>query len=66
VNSQKGDRRDIQLSKAHYAPGAFHNNDSLWISGSYSVEVVQDLIFWQARWELPFAVLFGENGIQLS
>ena len=30
------------------------------------MEVVQDLIFGQARRELPFAVLFGESGIQLS
>ena len=30
------------------------------------MEVEQDLIFWKARWELPFAALFGENGIQLS
>ena len=30
------------------------------------MKVVKDLIFWQARWELPFAVLFGESGIQLS
>ena len=30
------------------------------------MEVVKDLIFWKARWELPFAVLFGDNGIQLS
>ena len=54
------------MSKAHDAPRAFHNNDSLWISGSYSMEVVQDLIFGKARWELPLAVLFGETGIDLS
>ena len=30
------------------------------------MEVVKDLIFWKARWELPFAVLFGKLGIQLS
>ena len=30
------------------------------------MEVVQDLIFGQTRRELPFAVLFGEMGIQLS
>ena len=30
------------------------------------MEVVQDLIFGKPRWELPFAVLFGDIGIQLS
>ncbi len=30
------------------------------------MEVVQDLIFGKPRWELPFAVLFGEIEIQLS
>ena len=29
------------------------------------MEIVQDPVFGKPRWELPFAVLFGEIGIQL-
>jgi hypothetical protein len=66
VDTEEGYGGDMDLSQPHDTPGALHDHQPFMQVCLYPVEIVQEVLFREARGKFPFTVVFYLFGIQTT